>query len=238
MPTILLRGYTPTDVPAYAVIGQYGDPYQGDFVTHVAVLREKSCLSFGDPAEVWHMGPPLVVGVQSLRSARGRDRCAAHVAGHAEPLSDHDKERIETFLAEVDKEDCDSGRYVVSPAVKEVRAPDSGILLYRRFSCAGLVLACYSKIGIDLVEENDHLPPVYLDTLAQVYGDRVRDESYREKRDLGIPGGGPWPILLPGYLLHSLQRATPEIRNRAHQPAVPANQPAVPPDAFFPGAAG
>jgi hypothetical protein len=214
-------------VPQHAILGKYADQFRGEFVKHVALLRQDEDLSFDQDAKVWHMGPPLLAGEQSLRKAghAAPSVCKVHVAGHAGPLSDDQKEHLATFLAEVDAEDRDySGlgvfrQYVVSPSVKEVRARENGMLLYRRFSCVGFVLACYRRIGIVLVnEDGPSLPDVDIDTLAAVYGDVVRNEGFRARYDLGIGGRGPWQILLPGYLLHALNRPAHEIRRGPYHP--------------------
>ena len=88
---------------------------------------------------------------------------------------------------------------------------------YRRFSCTGLAVECYLSVDIRLVNI-DHLPPVDVETLIPAYGSIVKDQRLRERLKIGLDGSGPWPVLLPGYLFHSLARHESEIRTEPYSP--------------------
>jgi hypothetical protein len=212
-------------VPKFAVVGTYLDDSTSKFVKHVALLRYDEELRYARAdVRVWHMGPPLVAGERSNGSWEKDSTCIVHLIGVVE-LDGYDIEGIETWLADVDKEErpSPSGRFGVVPHYK-VDPPvfwqkgEDGTRLYRRFSCAGFVLDCYRYVGIDLIDESskDSIPEIELETVASAYGPHVRRPWLRE--ELGIPGGGPWRIILAGYLFHSLSRTNEEIRRSPHIP--------------------
>jgi hypothetical protein len=217
-----------TRIPRFSVVGQYVNSPRSRFVQHVALLRFDEELDYGRPEiRVWHMGPPLVAGAISSASS-GEATCTSHLTGLVE-LNAREIEGIETWLADVDKEDRPLGRaallrqYTVHPPVFWVTA-ENGVRLYRRFSCAGFVLDGYRSIGINLIDDSGahSLPSVDLQTIADAYGGNVRNEHLRER--LGIPGNGPWRILLTGYLMHSLNRSDDEIRMFPHVPTSEAEK--------------
>jgi len=219
-----LRPDTRQRVPRFAVVGQYGEAPASRFVQHVALLRSDQELGYATPdVRVWHMGPPLVAGTISEAATVHEATCTVHMIGVVD-LDAQDVEGIETWLAEVDTEDRPSGKlaplrqYTIHPAVLWVTA-ENGTRLYRRFSCVGFVLDGYRAIGINLIDDSraENLPAVNLETVADAYGEGVRNERLRNA--FGIPGDGPWPILLAGYLIHALNRSDAEIRTSAYLPS-------------------
>ena len=204
---------------AYCIVGMYSDPTDARFVRHVAILAKNSELKWGQPATVWHMGPPLE-GDATLKFV--------HLVGSV-PLDLDDREGIEDWLEEVDKEpppDNPFRRYIVRPHWDWHTAPETGRPLYRRFSCTGFVLECYRSMGADLVntEERD-LPDVDFDMLLKAYPDLRRERALERamrgltRDDLGIAGDGPWGLVLAGYVFHALNEITDEDpRPRAYTP--------------------
>jgi len=210
--------------PAYSIVGMYSEPPGAQFVRHVAILAEDTQLEFGRPAAVFHMGPPLVAGERSRRTPRARLECPVHLLGGV-PLDLDENEGIGDWLAEVDKERMPENafkRFIVKPHADWHLAPETGRRLYRRFSCVGFVLECYRHIDVDLA------------TLVKAYPEVEREEVVTRltgltRNDLGIPGGGPWRIVLAGYVFHALDRVTEEHpRPAAYSPNSVAN-------AHFPG---
>jgi hypothetical protein len=196
----------------------------GGFVQHVALLRSEQELRYDEAdVRVWHMGPPLIIGQKSIGLARADASCrAVHVAGIVD-LDADDLEGIRTWLAEVEKEDRPYGmtgtprQYIVKPHVEWARASETGRPLYRKFSCAGFVLECYRAAGVQLVSlPDDTLPEVDLQTVLQAYP-AAAVEALRAR--IGIPGPGPWRILLPGYLFHALDRLTPTTALTGYTPS-------------------
>jgi len=104
-------------------------------------------------------------------------------------------------------------QYVICPHVENVLRDDHTIL-YRRFSCVGFVLEAYRDAGISVLLTDLAPPPlVGLDALKTQYPEfaKILDRP-RERKKLGIPGDGPWPVVLAGYVLNALARPEREIR--------------------------
>ena len=204
--------------PAYSVVGTYTRPEEREFVGHVAILTEETRLRSGQSVRVWHMGPPLVVGQRTAEAPRASRQCGVHLVGGVR-LDLLDVEGIEDWLSEVDKEPGPENpfrRYIVRPHWDWYEAPETGRRLYRRFSCVGFVLECFRCIDVDLlVTDESELPGATFATLAQAYPMLQREAAIVRRfgvnrLDLGLGGEGPWPVVLPGYVFHALQRFTAE----------------------------
>jgi hypothetical protein len=215
-------------VREHDVVGMYVADVPG-FIGHIGIAAENHPgLSAAEGLRVTDMQPPLV---------RGGGPDQVHVHGTV-PLTDPEREAIAFFLEQVEREylasSCgDFAQYVVLPHHAPVIRPQDGSVVYRRFSCGGFVLEAYRFAGIDLIDTNEaSLPPVGLDVLRQSYADeqqlRVLGTPRLRERFLGLAGDGPWPIVLPGYLLNSLVRTEAEIRAGPYRPR--------PGDEFFPAA--
>ena len=91
---------------------------------------------------------------------------------------------------------------------------EKGVPLYRRFNCVSFVLAAYlDGAGISLIDTSDPegLPEVDIGTVARAYGEHLRTHD-RVRTDIGLPGKGPWRILLAGYVCHAMNRPDGSIR--------------------------
>ena len=165
-----------------------------EFIGHIALARERATnYRATEPLNVVHMRPPLEQAGQ----------CRANCVGSAGLTAD-EEQQIAVFSDEIQSEYLAAqvntrSQYVISPHVKEVRSDDGTIVCYR-FSCAGFVIEAYREAGIDVLAFADEdLPPVSLDALKTQYprlaglldSDRIREE-------LGIPGDGPWRVVLAG----------------------------------------
>ena len=201
----------------FDVVGQDSDSMR-DFVRHVGLSREpKDAVSCDEEVLVGHMGPPF----------ENHGLMRVHSVGNA-ALTVDQANRIELYLSEVDSEydaarrrPLPSQQYVVVPHVKPWCAKD-GTTLWLRFSCAGLVIESYREAGIDLVDHSENsLPPVTPETLDEAYPDfdPVREMRPDRRESLGLPGDGPWRVVLAGYVLHALNRAIQDIRNEPYRPS-------------------
>jgi hypothetical protein len=192
------------------------------FLRHTALAADgHHSVAAGDSVRVNHMGPPLE-----------RDgQCSVHVSGTAE-LNDDELNQIELFIdelhgeqrAQVQRRRTGGDRfpdYTVHPHADY--SPDGS---FRRFSCAGYVVEAYRDAGIDLIDI-DAVPAIDLQMIYRAYPDLERVEAnpplrsrmgIRSHEDLGLAGDGPWPVLLPGYVLHSLARNTDAIREEPYSP--------------------
>ena len=158
---------------------------------------------------VVHMQPPL----QRL------GQCHANCVGAAGLTAD-EQLQIGVFADEVELEYAavHQGKpwqqYVISPHVAEERRDDQTVV-FRRFSCAGFVVEAYREAGVDVLRtDDDRLPAVSLDELKTQYPAFAESlASSRLRQKLGIPGDGPWRVVLAGYVLNALARSEDEIRS-------------------------
>jgi hypothetical protein len=209
----------------------YPEDHGVTFVQHVAILQNDMQLSYAmKRVLVWQMCPPLVVGAQSattavrIATATGISpdeylHCTAHLVAGLQ-LDADDLEGIKTWLAEVDKESRPTTplfQYYVDPPMKWAEG-ENKVRLFRKFSCAGLVLECYRSVGIDLlVQDSLRLPEIDLATVVSIYGPDMTAEAVR--RRIGIPGNGPWRVVLAGYVIHALNRPDDVVRRSPHCPS-------------------
>ena len=212
MPAVRL-GETTVTVRKYDVIG-LDSTTVSEFVGHVALAGEQS-RSFGafDELLLVHMMPPLERG-----TAHSPINCVGTVG-----LTVDEMRQIDVFVDELESE-YEAARirndrrrqYVIAPHVRDVLAED-GTVIFRRFNCGGFVIESYREIGIDLLlTDSASLPAVSLETLIGQYPDLaalLQNSIVREA--YGIPGDGPWPVVLAGYVMNALVRTEEEIR---HQP--------------------
>ena len=173
-----------------------------------------------DTIPLTHMGPPLRHG-----SAGG----PVHAIGTV-PLSVDEIQQINVFVDELYSEykahnARNHRQYVIRPHVWPERDSD-GTVLFLRFNCAGFVIEAYRAVGIDLVRTADNeIPWVSLGILVTAYPELapyLQNASFRDSYDL--PGDGPWPVILPGYVLNALERQEDVIRSGIPYHAVPGDE--------------
>lgn len=221
MPSFRIEGSS-VSPSVFDVVGTDGD--EPCFIAHAGLAESAfSCEVHAVP--VFDMGPPL----------RGRGRAVAIRAdaiGSAE-LDVDELHKIRVFI------DLHAGEhaslmqlsprdilhrapemYCIFPHAEECRE-DDGRYARTRFSCAGFALEAYKSAGIMLLYA-DALPAVSMDVLRSAYPEHIRRlESGRIAPDsLGLTGAGPWPVLLCGYLFHSLARSAGEIREQPYSPTI------------------
>lgn len=214
----------------YAIVGKHAESGPLGFVQHVALLRGSGPVSAPEDVNVFHMGPPLVAGDQAQSTKPGDRKCRADLIADL-VLDSEERAAIGDWLIEVETEDFDHPRniaeqYTVIPHVDWIVAPETGRRIRRRFSCSGFVIEAYRRAGIDLIDTDGQLPDVHEQVLNAVYPALTRLQSVRER--IGLPGKGPWKVILPGYLFHSTARAT------AESPRPPAYSPQSADEGSFP----
>jgi hypothetical protein len=183
------------------------------FVCHVGLALDDVFVNAGESFDVRtiDMEPPLPP--QDPANVMRMD-----VFGAAD-LTQDDRAMIRAFIDGVRNEYAvndalePSDQYCVQPHFVEAH-PDESV---RRFSCAGFVYECYRELGIVLVDL-DRVPCVGVELLKLAYPRFARslDSSAFRKR-IGLSDGGPWPVLLPGYLFHSLKRGPTICRSGPYQ---------------------
>lgn len=201
MPAFALTN-EPETLLRYEVIGERPE----HFVKHVGLLDEDSrSIAAGDSVSAVHMAPPLK-----------RESMIFHVTAHV-PLTSVEVKQLSSWIEEnLDELKVIKRRnqYIIDPPWKNITDSNTGILRYRRFSCAGFVLWSHSQVGIELIDLNPRsLPEINRETIAAAY---VLNPQL-SLEDWGLSGEGPWRIVLPGYILNALNRSTDEIRRNAYQ---------------------
>ncbi len=203
------------------VIGQDASSEPG-FIGHLALAGEDR--PSHEPSAilpVLHMRPPL----------ERAGECYANCVGSAGLTAD-EQLQIGLFSDEVESEYQaapvrGARQYVISPHVDEIRREGQTVVC-RRFSCAGFVIEAYREARIDMLATGrDDLPFVSLDNLKTQYPGFARHlDHLRLREQLGIPGDGPWPVVLAGYVVNALDRPETVIRSTPYR--------AIAGDEFFP----
>ncbi len=185
MPLLLLDTLTSVRVvPEHAIAGAR----TVTVVSHVGLVAARSWVSAPCDVQVCHMGPPL----------RRDHAMSAHVVAWRDDLTSDEARDIGDWVASVDV----TVRYIAFPSVgfgHSQRDIVTGRPIATAFSCAGFVAQAYREAGVTLVVDDPQLPPASRTLLETVWGPR----QVRAGARYGLEGAGPWPVLLPGYVLHA-----------------------------------
>lgn len=209
-------------VRKFDVVGQDSDG-TAEFIRHVGLASEgKDPIGTPSIVPMVHMSPPL------LREAVSEPISSIGTAG----LTVDEVRQIEVFVDEqlLEYEAAKTSpfkQYVIAPHVKEPGSQD-GTIICRRYNCAGFVIEAYRSVGVEFIQTApSSLPPVALSTLTIQYPDQVTFlEKPKNRERFGIPGEGPWPVVMAGYVVNALDRPEVDIRAIPYLP--------VPGDEFFP----
>lgn len=214
MPAQRLRT-EPVDIRQFDVVGQDAGPATPLFIRHLALSSDpRPGHSPPESLPLTHMGPPLAAGEADV----------VHVCGNV-PLTPDQTEQVGLF-ADTQRSEYEAqqrrGRdqYCVHPHILPVRGAD-GTVVTHRYSCAGFVIEAYRAAGVELVVTDEgRLPGVTVDTLLAAYPDfrSVLTNPTQRARRAGLVGDGPWPVVLPGYVFHALDRPTADILAGAYTP--------------------
>ena len=201
----------------FDVIGRNSD---SGYVGHVGLLRTGNTLSYNAPVKIFHSGPPLEVGQPDSDTGQPvLGEVAVHVIGWIDDLGIEEWRGIQAWIEDV-RTRISPGlitQYRIDPPFLEVRDSVTGRIINCQYSCVGFVLRCYEEgAGIVLLNHDPAgLPPVERDLLREIYGEILLDRVRRRPAvglGLGLPGDGPWKIVLSGYVFHALNRPIEVIR--------------------------
>ena len=208
MPAFSLK-QGPQALSRHDVVGMHADG-QSRFVRHVGLHDADSrSVEVDDDVSAVHMRPPLKRG----------EVIKAHVAGHV-PLTNDEIKEISAWIEEIADEYHAYGasarhQFIIHPPWKDEVDPNTRVRRYRRYSCAGFVLDSHRRVDIELLRiDEDALPEVDQQVIASVYSRAGRPGVLCQ---FGLGGNGPWNIVLPGYVLHALDRPTAQIRQGPYQ---------------------
>lgn len=198
--------FLPADVEVLDVVGYRGSPVDSATVTHAAISRSAASLDLGDDCEVWHARPPVM-----------EDKCQIHVAARLVSLTANEAADLQDDTADIVLDMPPPARrglnhYQVKPAVSApILDNKSRRQRHRKFSCAGFVIHVYRQIGIELIQHEDELPEIDLQTIEAHYP--FIKGSGHIRRLCGIDGPGPWKVVLAGYVLRAFDRDDASIRD-------------------------
>ncbi len=206
----------------FDVVGQDGG--EPGFIGHAGLAETAGSQDVARVA-VLDMGPPL-------HGEGNPGRITASAFGSA-ALTDDEVRKIKTFIdrhanehrsfAQLSRSqliDAAPQLYCVCPHAEPIYE-DDGRYARMRFSCAGFVFEAYKKARIQLLDLNV-LPMVGMAVIRHGYAREVRlmTDGFVSPEDLGLPGDGPWPVLLCGYLFHALNRDGDAIRRERYAPSI------------------
>lgn len=201
---------TPIGVGRFDIMG-FDAAAPDHVIGHVGLaVNSVGAFSAGQTIGVVHMQPPMAAGGHPLEPQ----------ACGSVPCTVDETQRINLFvdeqIAEHEAEGLRWRGYIVRPHAKSEQEAD-GTTVYRRFSCAGFVVEAYRATELDVVvTDEDLLPQFSLDVIERAYP-FVRGHA-RARAFFGLQGDGPWPVLMPGHILHALDRTTEDIRRSPYQP--------------------
>ena len=208
----------------YDVVGEDGAVPM--CVRHVGLAsNDGSDVRKGDDVAVHHMGPPPardgtvsvdVVGTATLTVDNVND-IKTYVDEHLGECGSQER------LQKIDPRRT----YVIRPYSKPLKGKN-GTTVCMRFSCAGFILEAYRIAGIILLDtDEENLPPVERSTLEKIYPELSESwfvEWNREyewglnENEANEEGKEPsWPVVLPGYIFHALNRDVTEIRREVYK---------------------
>lgn len=189
MPFLRL-GTEPVEVRQFAVVGTC----PGSWVKHVGLLAHDMMLSAGESANAFHMVGPRALGLGlGLRT----DISGVSVVSWLDDLSEDERRDLNDWI-EVLRPQLSSVDYWIlqDPVSDEITRR----LIHRRYSCASFVTQAFLEgANIRLIEDGS-LPQVGRSELSEIWDPRFIKLASR----FGLVGDGPWPILLPGYVLRAV----------------------------------
>ena len=199
-------------------------PHKPNFAQHIALHWDsyvKLGPDVGSVVKILHMGPPIETS----------DKLVVNSVGMAN-LSAAERKQVETWVKRnVDDADppwMDVARYeqyVIRPHVSWWVNENKKFQRNRRFSCVGFVLMAYQEgCGLVLIDTESR-PLIGAESVKEAYRHLFPEHDFDTLRKKlsprykwGVDGDGPWPVVLPGHVLHSLSRSSDEIREGPYQP--------------------
>lgn len=199
-------GTSPVSLQKYDVVGTDAQSAP-EFVRHIGMADPAvDKVVRGDQVSVAHMGPPLESDGEMPVHAVGSAKISAEEVNQIKLFVDqHTSEHLAHKLAGIPGS---YAAYIIRPHARPEHAKD-GTTKYVRFNCAGFVIEAYRDAGIDvLLTDESRLPVVDLETLQHAYPELASPLGQRlnHRYKWGCEGKGPWPVVLPGYLLHAFHR--------------------------------
>lgn len=201
MPSMRLNDVIPHACSAGDVVGVHasGPGLNPAAVDHVALVVQTKSLKYGDPIDARGMGPaerPHVVGP-----------CDAHVVGQLPTLSALDRNALEAWVRDL-RTRVAPLRYKVDPPFEVIIDRTTSKPKWVLCSCVGLLVEAFRQVlgsaPLDPRAAGMAYPATSLATLQTIFNSKFL--SGRSKA--GLPGSGPWRVVLPGHILHAFAYGT------------------------------
>lgn len=201
-------------VRVYDATGQFSQRAT-DFVRHCGLSLAEHSFASGELLEI-----PLVDMSPPLSDPQANTAKVVELVGGV-VLSADEQARMRLFISELwneykDAETGPLGQYCIHPHFQEA-VNDAAV---RRYSCVGFVFEAYLEADIELVDIAV-LPEIDVEMLVLAYPDSERHLRILAVRDrLNLAGDGPWPVLLPGYIFHAMNRDPSKCRSTPFQVSI------------------
>lgn len=192
-------------VGVYDPLGQDSEtaPY---FIRHIGLSLRAFEFKVGEVlhASLIEMVPPL--SVPNEADLESQESVAIDILANMD-LTASEISRIKMFIDELVDEYLAASttshmQYTILPHFRDRNSDDS----VRRYSCVGFVVEAYRDTDVELIDL-PRLPDVELGLLVLAYPDQESHLRHPRLRAFcGLNGDGPWPVLMPGYVFHALNR--------------------------------
>ncbi|MGP0064319.1 MAG: hypothetical protein ACLQGP_12055 [Isosphaeraceae bacterium] len=166
-------------------------------VEHVAMLVTAKSLVYGDTVDVRHMGP-------SVRPDRVGSS-DAHVVGQIVQLGALDRSALEAWVRDLDTRIAPL-QYQVLPHYEVVLDPGTGVPAHVRCSCVGLLVEAIKDVLTRTPLDPSSTAATYPDTDLATLQTIFPSSFLRRRARAGLTGSGPWPVVLPGHLVHAMNQ--------------------------------
>ena len=216
MPAISLRDKMNSEVKPYSVIGYYAKRSDGRWVYHVglAIKSSNDDRSSGG-MQVAHL---VFSGNSIIRVHWVLYHKQADVVGWLDDLDPQEAYLIDTYLNTIDKKPMNGRlpKYRINPPYVDIEN-------HRTFcfegSCVGLVMQAYREADIELLSQDyRNYPEVDRDLLEIIFHEDFLEYLNSHWEDLGLSPNNPCPMVLPGYVFHSMTPEDHVIRGESYHP--------------------
>jgi len=113
-------------------------------------------------------------------------------------------------------------RYIAHPPYREERDPVSGNLRAIWFSCAGFVIRCYGSAAVSTLVADwstAGFPALGAQDIRSIWFPAGLQWTAEIAAALNLPGHGPWPVVVPGYVVNAFRREDTQVRHEAFMPS-------------------
>jgi hypothetical protein len=217
MPAARLTGQA-SIVHPYDVLAQSDG---GDLMLHALLCNEadvRDDVTSETVLRTFHMGPPLGPRRMPCDAFGTAELTTGQAAKLKAFLADRQEERNaeERRLRRLGRRWRAGSQYRIHP---EATPPTPDYPLWR-FSCVGFVLRAYQSARVHLL--TGPYPSKTMEDLKRLYPHSAGHlDDPGQRNALGIGDGDRWPVILVGYVLHSLNRAASDINGANAQRYAP-----------------